>query len=127
MKKIQSLDTPSSLRTLLDNSSRRELLIALVLLLAIISLAWISHPRVEPTRSAKANTAFTHSNIKYARITTVPNRGITPTPAFYLNTGTPLPPDWVNNAQETNSIVVGAIILVLIVLVGTLTSVRARK
>jgi hypothetical protein len=103
---------------------RRWVVVALTLLLAFTSLAWTSpaHPRVEPTRIGRAHAAITH-----AAITTVAFRVSTATPAYYLNTGTPMPADWVNNAQQTNSIIIGAVILVLIVLVGTLTSVRARK
>ena len=106
-------------RNLIRIHSLRWVVITLTLLLAFTSLAWISpaHPRVEPTRIGRA----------YPAITTVAFRATTATPAYYLNTGTPMPADWVNNAQQTNSIIVGAVILVLIVLVGTLTSVRARK
>ncbi|MDR3574978.1 MAG: hypothetical protein P4L50_14050 [Anaerolineaceae bacterium] len=109
----------------MDDLARREVLIALILLVAFTSLAWISpvvQHKFEPTRTARAHTALIH-----AAIATAPVRAAKSTPAFYLNTGTPLPPDWVNNADQTNSIIVGAIILVLIVLVGALTSLRARK
>ena len=97
---------------------------ALICLLALTSLAWIgpAQSRVEPTRTAKA-----HVVIHYAGITKVPVMAKTPEPFYYLNTGTPLPPDWVNNAQQTDSIIIGAVILVLVVLIGTLASVRARK
>jgi hypothetical protein len=124
MKTLQSPNLHSIIRNPLGNYPRRWVVVALTLLLAFTSLAWISpaHPKLEPTR-----TGSHHSTIKYAVSTPVPGRTTRPTPAYYLNTGTPLPPDWVNNVDQTNSIIFGAIILVLIVLVGTLTSVRARK
>ncbi|HMD88197.1 MAG TPA: hypothetical protein VKF38_03450 [Anaerolineaceae bacterium] len=129
MKTISSTDLFKDFSNSLGHSTRRSVVIVLVLLLAIISLASISpaYLRVSSTPTARANTSYNHSTIKYAAVTTAPLHSKTPTPAFYLNTGTPLPPDWANNATETDSIIVGAIILVLIVLVGTLTTVRARK
>jgi drug/metabolite transporter superfamily protein YnfA len=99
--------------------SRKWLVIGLTVLLTFTSLAWIS-PVQQSVESGRIERA-------YATTTNVALRTSTATPAFYLNTGTPMPADWVNNAQQTNSIIVGAIILVLIVLVGTLTSLRAKK
>jgi drug/metabolite transporter superfamily protein YnfA len=99
--------------------SRKWLVMGLTVLLAFTSLAWISPAQrsVGPGLVERAHATTTIVALKTG----------TATPAYYLNTGTPMPADWVNNAQQTNSIVVGAIILVLIVLVGTLTSLRTKK
>jgi len=108
----------------------RGLALLVVLLFAFSSLAWIGsepeHHRAATTRTPQAHTV-TRQPIHYTALTTVPKRAASATPIFYLNTGTPLPPDWVNNAEETNSIIIGAFILILIVLVGTFSVVRAKK
>lgn len=56
--------------------------------------------------------------------------GLTPTPtAVALKAGepTPLPQEYLENANQTNGIVLGATILVLIVVVGTLSALRRKS
>ena len=48
---------------------------------------------------------------------------ITPTPAILPGTPTPLPAEWLSSAEQTNGIVLGAIIILFTILVGTLVMV----
>jgi hypothetical protein len=45
---------------------------------------------------------------------------ITPTPAILPGTPTPLPAEWLASAQQTNGIIFGAIIILLLIVAGTL-------
>ncbi len=49
--------------------------------------------------------------------------GATATPAILPGTPTPLPPEWLTSAEQTNGILVGALIILLTILVGTLAMV----
>jgi hypothetical protein len=42
------------------------------------------------------------------------------TPTILPGTPTPLPPEWLASAQQTNGIIVGAVIIVLLIIAGTL-------
>ena len=48
---------------------------------------------------------------------------ITPTPAILPGTPTPLPAEWLSSAEQTNGIVLGAIIILFTILIGTLVMV----
>jgi hypothetical protein len=43
----------------------------------------------------------------------------TPTPSILPGTPTPLPAEWLASAQQTNGIIFGALIIVLLVIAGT--------
>lgn len=43
----------------------------------------------------------------------------TPTPSILPGTPTPLPAEWLASAQQTNGIIVGAVIIVLLIIAGT--------
>jgi len=49
--------------------------------------------------------------------------GATPTPAILPGTPTPLPVEWISSAEQTNGILVGALIILFAILVGTLVMV----
>lgn len=50
------------------------------------------------------------------------NTVIQPTP-----TKTPLPPEYLQNYDDTNGVVVGTVMLVVIILLGTLSGIRVRR
>ena len=43
----------------------------------------------------------------------------TPTPSILPGTPTPLPAEWLASAQQTNGIIFGAVIIVLLIIAGT--------
>ena len=43
----------------------------------------------------------------------------TPTPSLLPGTPTPLPAEWLASAQQTNGIIFGAVIIVLLIIAGT--------
>ncbi len=49
--------------------------------------------------------------------------GATATPAILPGTPTPVPPEWATSAEQTNGILMGAVIIMLVILVGTLAMV----
>lgn len=49
--------------------------------------------------------------------------GATPTPTILPGTPTPLPVEWLTSAEQTNGVLLGAIVILLTVLVGTLVMV----
>jgi hypothetical protein len=49
--------------------------------------------------------------------------GATATPKVLPGTPTPLPPEWMTSPEQTNGILVGAIIILLTILIGTLVMV----
>ena len=50
----------------------------------------------------------------------------TATPEFELKEPTPIPQEWQDNIEQTNGIIMGSVILVLIVVGGTLSAIRRR-
>jgi hypothetical protein len=42
------------------------------------------------------------------------------TPTILPGTPTPLPPEWLASAQQTNGIIVGAVIIVMLIIAGTM-------
>jgi len=54
-----------------------------------------------------------------------PPQQLSPTDA--RPSATPLPPELIANREQTNGIVAGTIILLLIVIVGTVSGIRARQ
>jgi len=79
------------------------LLVLVILLLAMI--AWSAY--------------FSH--------VTVNSNPPTPTLTSLPNEATPLPIEWQENAHQTNGIVLGGVILVLIVVGGTLSTILRRQ
>ncbi len=49
-----------------------------------------------------------------------------PTPEFELQEPTPIPLEWEDNIEQTNGIIMGSVILVLIVVGGTLSAIRRK-
>lgn len=43
----------------------------------------------------------------------------TPTPSILPGTPTPLPAEWLSSAQQTNGIIFGAVIIILLIIAGT--------
>lgn len=50
----------------------------------------------------------------------------TASPEFELKEPTPIPQEWEDNFEQTNGIIMGSVILVLIVVGGTLSAIRRR-
>lgn len=75
----------------------------------------------DKTVSGKGTTETASST----RITATPQLSATvsqPTP-----TKTPLPPEYLQNFDDTNGVVVGTVMLVVIILLGTLSGIRVRR
>ena len=89
--------------TALLRPNRQSMLLVLLVLLLVTTLAW--------------NHSLPGS------ITALS----TPTPTPYIFAGTPIPAQLVDTGQETNGIVLGGIIMVLIVVGGTFAVIRQKE
>ena len=49
--------------------------------------------------------------------------GITTTPTILPGTPTPLPAEWISSAEQTNGILIGALLIMFVILVGTVVMV----
>lgn len=105
-------------------SERNRVLIWIFTVLAIFLIA-----------NAINNSRFAQNDVVYAkaptetvlapRITATPQLSATinqPTP-----TKTPLPAEYLQNYDDTNGVVVGTVLLVVIILLGTLSGMRVRR
>ena len=95
----------------------------LLILLALFSVAMVwSEPLPKPNRvSNLARVAIPLGVTPQAETDTPAVDGQTVTP-----TTTPIPLEWANNREMANGIVLGAIALVMIIVGGTLISIRRR-
>ena len=50
---------------------------------------------------------------------TPPNIGIEPTPTTLPGTPTPLPEEWTTSAQQTNGIILGAVVIIIAITAGS--------
>ncbi len=67
--------------------------------------------------------AWSESMSEYFAEARLAEFGATGTPAVLPGTPTPLPAEWISSAEQTNGILVGALIILFAVLVGTLAMV----
>lgn len=97
----------------------------MLVLLAFLSVQAMSEPQrstpvAEPTLSLTAPaSALTPNPAGVQPSSTVTSSG-PPTP-------TPFPPELVANREQTSGIIFGTVILVMIVILGTLTGISARR
>lgn len=105
-------------------SERNRALIWIFTALAIFLIA----NAVNNSRFAKNDVVFAKApteTVLAPRITATPQPSATiiqPTP-----TKTPLPAEYLQNYDDTNGVVVGTVLLVVIILLGTLSGMRVRR
>ena len=98
-----------------------------VVVTVLLSIQAISAPPVIAGRAAVSETvtptpAVTRSLLPAFEVTASP--GVTPTDT--RPTPTPFPPELIANREQTNGIIAGTILLLLIVIIGTLSGIRAH-
>ena len=108
-------------------------LVALALLVFAGALAWTpphrtfaqeSTPTATPTQTPGAAFAVASTAAK-AAVTAKPE--VTVTPGFKpTRTPTAIPLEWQNNEKETDGVILGAVVLVLIIIGGTLHAIRSN-
>lgn len=106
----------------ISERSRAILWILLAVLMFLLANA-VSGPLVRQEQ-AVSGMAPTETE-RITRITATPQPSATiiqPTP-----TKTPLPPEYLENYDDTNGVVVGTIMLVVIILLGTISGIRLRR
>ncbi len=108
-----------------------------IVMLAFLSVLAVSGPLPGETTTAPASPTFTptfaSTLLKNTQATLLLNVSTNspslepPTPTSSGPTPTPFPPELVANREQTNGIILGTVVLVLIIVVGTLASIRSRS
>jgi hypothetical protein len=93
-----------------------------IVLVAFFSVTALSEPSLRRGHLAADLSTSTPSLAVVSPVETVD----TPPPADTRPTATPIPPEFIENREQTNGIIAGTIILLLIVIIGTLSGLRAR-
>jgi hypothetical protein len=99
----------------LISQHRKAIVMGLIAMSTLLLLAWT------------VNLPQNISSNGFSIATGSPVVASTPTRVFYLNTGTPLPPEYFDTQQQTNQILIGAIIMVLIVIISTIGALLRKR
>ncbi|HEY4691816.1 MAG TPA: hypothetical protein VIH16_00115 [Bellilinea sp.] len=107
-----------------DPAGRNVILCTLLVLLVFVAAIAMSEPLPSIARDLSAATLVPTPLPIRLTVTPLPNEAET---AELTPTRTPIPPELLENADATDGIIIGTVVLVILVLAGTIAGINVRR